>query len=78
MYVIFGDETSVSVDGELKGKTLAPVGVISVKVVRTKEKQTMTISNGKEYIVEYNDELVAECRRNMTVKALSGSFILAL
>ena len=42
-YVIFGDKTSVSVDGELKGKNLAPVGVISVKVVRTNEKQTVTI-----------------------------------
>ena len=42
-YVIFGDKTSASVDGELKGKNLAPVGVISVKVVRTNEKQTLTI-----------------------------------
>ena len=42
-YVIFGDETSLPVDGENTRVTLAPIGLRNVQVVTTNDKESITV-----------------------------------
>ena len=41
--MIFGDETSLPVDGENTGVTLAPIGLRNVQAVTTNDKESITV-----------------------------------